>query len=191
MLKKIIDIDHWLFTLINQKANFPIFDKVALLIRQPLTWAPLYLFLIIYAFTRFQKKVWWWIFELIVTISFSDVISSHVLKPLIGRIRPCNNIHIANDIRMLAGYCGQNGSFPSSHASNHFAIAMFIFMTMQQVWGKFTLLFFIWAAMISYAQVYVGVHYPLDVTGGMILGCTIGWINGQIFIKKCGAVQLT
>lgn len=190
MLQQITDADQWLFKLINQKATASFFDQVALIIRQPLTWTPLYLFLLIYAVTRFQKKAWLWIFQLAGTLFLSDTISSSILKPFFGRIRPCNNVALANDIRFLAAYCGQNGSFPSSHACNHFVIAMFMFVTMREAWGRYNWLFFAWAALICYAQVYVGVHYPLDVLGGMLLGCSIGWISGKLFTKKCEPIKL-
>lgn len=45
---------------------------------------------------------------------------------------------------------------------------------------------FLWAAVICYAQIYVGVHFPVDILCGTLLGCTAGYITGAIFNKKVG-----
>jgi membrane-associated phospholipid phosphatase len=145
------------------------------------TWVPLYLFLLVYAITNFPKKAASWIVGLAITPSITDLISSRLIKPAFARMRPCNDPTLVDSIRILVDHCGQNGSFTSSHAANHFGIAMFIWLTMKNVWGDYAAIFFIWAATISYAQVYVGVHFPLDVIGGAILGCLIGWLIATIF----------
>jgi len=90
----------------------------------------------------------------------------------------------------LVDHCGQNGSFTSSHATNHFGIAVFIFITLEKVWGKFNYLFLLWAAAICYAQVYVGVHFPFDVLGGAILGSCIGFAMGKYFNDKMGCIEI-
>ena len=70
--------------------------------------------------------------------------------------------------------CGSGYSFTSSHATNHFAIALFLVL----LWGRkhpfLRYLFPLWAASIALAQVYVGVHYPLDIFVGSLLGVGIG-----------------
>jgi len=89
---------------------------------------------------------------------------------------------------MLAEYCGQNGSFTSSHAANHFGMAVFLFLTLRSIIGKWSGLIFIWAAMICYAQVYIGVHFPFDVAGGALLGFIIGSLTASVFNKRFGLV---
>src|SRR5207237_3045930 len=126
--------------------------------------------------------LWAFLFA-VITVTVSDTISSHILKPLIGRIRPCGDPDFAFKVRLLAG-CGGNGSFPSSHAVNHFGIVMFLFIILYSFAGKWSYLFFLWAAVICYAQVYVGVHYPTDVIGGALIGCFLCWITCTLFIKK-------
>jgi undecaprenyl-diphosphatase len=86
-------------------------------------------------------------------------------------------------VRLLLDHCSGGFSFTSSHAANHFGLAMFIFMTIQPLFKKYTWLFFIWAAVIAYAQVYVGVHYPLDIFVGALIGLFIGWFIGSVFNK--------
>jgi undecaprenyl-diphosphatase len=72
-------------------------------------------------------------------------------------------------------------SFPSSHATNHFAMAMFIYITCSKFHSGIKYLAFFWAAAVAYAQVYVGVHYPIDVLAGATLGCWIGYLTGNYF----------
>jgi undecaprenyl-diphosphatase len=120
--------------------------------------------------------------------ALSDTISSHFLKQLFGRPRPCGDFYFSSHVKLLANYCGANGSFPSSHATNHFALAMFFFVTLKPLKGRWQYLFFLWAAIICFAQVYVGVHYPSDIVGGTILGCFIGWVMGNYFNTKVGAL---
>jgi len=92
-------------------------------------------------------------------------------------------------MRFLANYCPTNSSFTSSHACNHFAMAFFIYRTLKHTspWWR---LVFIWAFLISYAQVYVGVHYPLDVTAGAIVGSCIGWLTSPLFRFQAGTLLL-
>ena len=190
MFKKLIQFDKWLFAKINQTTANSIFDAVMPFFRQPLLWIPLYLFLIVFAIINFPKKAFGWIIGLGLTATVTDIVSSRIIKPLIGRTRPCNDFELVDTIRLLVPSCGQNGSFTSSHAANHFGIAMFVFMTMRPIWGNYTYLFFLWAALISYAQVYVGVHFPLDILGGTIIGCAAGYFIANIFTKKMGPLSV-
>jgi undecaprenyl-diphosphatase len=80
---------------------------------------------------------------------------------------------MAFQIRFLAKYCGSNPSFTSSHALNHFAFAAFVVNSFKGI-SKWIYLLFVWAAIISYSQVYVGVHYPSDVIAGGLLGTLLG-----------------
>jgi len=184
MFKKLIEFDKYLFGIVNQKASNPFFDLIMPFIRQPLFWLPLYFFIVLFAIYNFPKKAGIWIGSMLITVGITDSISSRVFKPLFGRLRPCNNPELSDSIRLLVDHCGQNGSFTSSHATNHFGIAVFIFITLGKLWGKFNYLFLLWAAAICYAQVYVGVHFPFDVLGGAILGSSIGYAMGKYFNNK-------
>jgi undecaprenyl-diphosphatase len=84
------------------------------------------------------------------------------------------------------GYRPQSSSFTSSHAANHFAMATYLYSTLKEKQGKWPLVFFFWAFIISYAQVYVGVHYPIDVTCGALIGILIGYLSGKSFNRTYG-----
>ncbi|HLK30981.1 MAG TPA: phosphatase PAP2 family protein [Puia sp.] len=183
--QQILYYDYLLFTKINRQWTNPFFDAVLPFLRESEIWLPFYLFLLVFATLNFSKKGWWWSFALIMTAITSDLFSSSVMKQLIFRLRPCQDPAISQYVRVLVSYCPQSSSFTSSHACNHFSVAMFIFMTMKHTsnWWR---LVFLWAFAISYSQIYVGVHYPLDIIGGTILGCSIGYGMSVFFRKRYG-----
>jgi undecaprenyl-diphosphatase len=155
----------------------------------PAFWYPFYLFLLVFSLYNYRIKGCWWAVTLIMTAIISDLVSSSVVKSLIFRLRPCSNPDIMDQVRVLVNYCPSNSSFTSSHACNHFAAAWFIFITLNQT-GSWRWLLFVWAFIISYAQVYVGVHYPLDITGGAILGTAIGCGMSVFFRKQFGTLPI-
>ena len=189
MLKTIIEADRYLFLKINQGSRNIFFDIVMPFIREPKFWAPLYLFILLFVFLNFGKKAIWWVIAAAATVTLTDTISSKIIKPLIARPRPCMDPEFSMNVRLLANYCGSNGSFTSSHAANHFGLAMFFYMTMRHIFPKGIYLFFLWAAVICYAQVYAGVHYPTDVIGGAFLGIVAGGFAGRLFNSKVGLLQ--
>jgi len=190
-LHTILQGDYWLFSRINQVWTTPFLDFLFLFMREQELWYPFYLFLLVFATLNFRKKGWLWSAYFIMTVIISDLISSSLIKDhLVFRLRPCNNPAWADSIRFLANYCPSSSSFTSSHACNHFAMAMFIYRTLKHTspWWR---LVFVWAFLISYAQVYVGVHYPLDVTCGAGLGLFIGWFTSRVFRYQGGTLNLT
>jgi undecaprenyl-diphosphatase len=179
LFQKILKYDFSLMLWFNRTFYNPVLERIALLMRESLFHIPLYIFIVLFVALNLKKKAWWWILGVVLLVSFSDLISSHFLKDYFNRPRPCRDPVMANYINFLAKYCGANGSFPSSHAVNHFAFATYTFVSLRKISGYFGLLF-IWAALICLSQVYVGVHYPLDVFVGAILGCIFGFIGGRI-----------
>ena len=175
--------DFQLFQYINSKWNNDLFDAVLPFVRESTFWLPLYLFLLLLVSFNFGKQSIWWILMAILTVSLSDIISSSFLKENLFRLRPCQDPAINDMVRIMIKRCPVSSSFPSSHAVNHFTAAMFIYQTLKFT-SKWWALLFVWAFFIIYAQVYVGVHYPVDVFCGAIIGCFIGWFFASVFNKK-------
>ena len=186
MLTTLLNWDRWLFAKINQDWTNPFFDYMFPLWREAITWVPLYIFLLLFILINFGKRAWPWMIGLLVTVSLCDQISSHLIKPFIDRLRPCNDLLLVDKIRLLLNYCSDSRSFVSSHATNHFGMAFFIYLTLKPYLQKWTYLFFIWAATISYGQVYIGVHYPTDVICGALLGTIIGYFTAWLFNSRFG-----
>jgi len=112
------------------------------------------------------------LFFFLMTASVSDYVSSSIIKPTVERLRPCNDDQISHLV-IHRVTCGNGYSFPSSHATNHMGMAVFLLLLFKNVFAKGRYIFLLWAIIISFAQVYVGVHYPSDILGGWILGTII------------------
>jgi undecaprenyl-diphosphatase len=166
--------DQSLFVYINQVATHPLTDTLMPFFRESTLWIPFYLFLIVFVFVNFGKKGWVWLLFAFITLLLTDQFSSSIIKNWVQRPRPCADPLLYGQVRLLLDHCSGGYSFTSSHATNHFGVATFLFVTLGRYFGNWKYLLFIWAALICYAQVYVGVHYPLDVVFGALLGFLIG-----------------
>ena len=150
-------------------------------VRTSNNWVPLYIVLLGFIIYKWKQNAWRWIVLVIVNVVLTDQISSSIFKPLFHRLRPCVDPLFSNQTRLLLEHCSGGFSFTSSHAANHFGIAVFMVLTLQPLLKNYRFLFLIWAAIIAYAQVYVGVHYPLDILCGAIIGILVGFYNGKLF----------
>jgi undecaprenyl-diphosphatase len=168
--------DMAVFYFINTDCANVIFDMVMPWLRNRFFWAPLYFFTLVFLYVNFPQDWLRMVVFAVCAVVLSDQISSGILKPLFHRMRPCHNFDEVQFIRLLVN-CGSGFSFPSSHAANHFALAMFFIILFPNVW--FIVSITLWASLVGFAQVYVGVHYPLDIIGGMLLGLFIGWVMGS------------
>lgn len=186
LLDRLIAQDQALFHQINGVWVHPLLDRVMPWVRTANNWAPLYVILLVYLFYSWGAKAWKWVVMVAVNITLTDQISSSVFKPFFHRLRPCADPQVMHQARLLLDHCSGGFSFTSSHAANHFGLAMFVFMTLQPLFKKYRFLFFLWAAMIAYAQVYVGVHYPLDILAGSIIGILVGYFCAMLFNKWQG-----
>lgn len=184
------EYDVWLLTHINQDWSSSFLDTVLPYLRETKFWIPLYLFLVLFVTINFKSKGVWWILGFILVAAASDIISSQLIKTNVIRVRPCRDMDVMNQIRFFVNYCPQSSSFTSSHATSHFAQAMFSFLTLAPVIGRWAWLFFLWAFIIAYTQVYVGVHYPFDVFCGALLGCGIGFALAKLFHNRVGMLSL-
>jgi membrane-associated phospholipid phosphatase len=184
------ECDQWLFLSINTEWTNSFFDSIFPWWREANTWVPLYLFFIVFSILNFKQKAFPWILFIIVTLTITDQLSSTFIKNWVERMRPCRDEDLMGQVRLILNNCSGGYSFPSSHATNHFGFAMFIFITLRPILKKWGWLFFVWAATICYGQVYVGVHYPVDVLCGAILGCMIGYLTARFYNKKIGPIPV-
>jgi undecaprenyl-diphosphatase len=147
---------------------------------------PLYLFLLMLVLINFKVKGVWWAVFFLSTVALTDMTGNYVFKHGFERLRPCNDPDFFEQVRLLARYCGVGYSFISNHAANHFGMAAFFFVTFRHLLKNWVWVCLLWAALIGYAQVYVGVHYPADVFTGALLGLAFGISTGSIFNKQFG-----
>lgn len=187
-MQQLLNADKHLFHLINSKWHNSFFDGLMPLVRNANIWLPLYLFLLVFALLNIKKSGWFILF-ILCTVALTDTLSSHIIKNHIFRLRPCQDPDLIGSIRVLASYCPQSSSFTSSHAANHFGLATFASITLYQYAGKWIYLTYLWAFLIIYAQVYVGVHYPFDVFCGALVGVMAGLLTSWIYQKRWGTLN--
>lgn len=170
----LLHFDEMLFHMVNAGCRNGFFDWLMPLLRDKYFWAPFYVFVASFLLINFRKKGLLLLLALVLTVGLSDSLNSQLLKKNVQRLRPCQVLEPSKDMHLLVP-CGAGFSFPSTHAANHFAMAVFLSLAMGPVfrWAKFPLL--AWAASVAFAQVYVGVHFPLDVVFGGLFGALIGW----------------
>jgi undecaprenyl-diphosphatase len=174
--------DFKIFEWINTGMSSPLMDFFMPWLREPIFWLPLYVFLIAYVLFNFGKKSYWFILFTILTVSTSDMTSSRLIKKNVQRARPCHYVESHPDLTVIKRVrCGSGYSFTSSHATNHFAVATFLIMVLGIFLPILKPWLWVWAGMISLAQVYVGVHFPLDILAGALLGIFIGYIYARLF----------
>ncbi len=183
--QKLIELDRELFVIINSKWTNPLFDAIAPFVRNSINWVPLYLFIILFATLNFKVKGVWWVIFFLVTIGLGDMTGTYVFKYGFERIRPCNNPDLTEHLRLLVR-CPSGFGFTSNHAVNHFGMATFLFITFRHLFKKWMLLAFLWAGIIAYAQIYVGVHYPADIICGALVGMIYGIFTGTLFNRFFG-----
>lgn len=170
-LISIVELDQTLFHQLNAEWANIVFDTILPIWRDKYFWLPVYIFIISFSVFNHGKKAYWFLLFLIATVGAADLISSEVIKKNVKRIRPCNDTELV-EVRSLVR-CGSGYSFTSNHAANHFAVSFFLLGTIGLRRRKLRWALVGWAVSIAYAQVYVGVHYPIDVLSGAILGVLI------------------
>jgi membrane-associated phospholipid phosphatase len=187
-IQSLLAIDKAIFNFINQQATNAFADSIFPWWRESITWLPLYLFLLVFLFVNYGKNTWYWLLSIGVAVALSDQISSGIIKPFVHRLRPCADPEMAYTVRLLLNHCSGAFSFTSSHATNHFAAAVFIIKTLYPIMKPYKYAWLFWAASISYGQVYVGVHYPLDIICGAIIGSIIGSMVAAFYKRRIGVV---
>ncbi|MBX2906396.1 MAG: phosphatase PAP2 family protein [Taibaiella sp.] len=179
----LVHYDRMVWYYLNVQWHNEVMDFIMPFLRNQWFWTPLYLFLAIFMPLRFGKYGWFWCAAFIITFGLSDQLSAHLIKPIFARLRPCNDEELKQVVHLLVD-CGSGKSFPSSHAANHFALAVFSAVSLSHISRWVWPVGLFWAASVAYAQVYVGVHFPLDVFCGGLLGAMVGWLTGRLFNKQ-------
>jgi undecaprenyl-diphosphatase len=179
--QKLQEWDTNLFLVLNHDLANPVFDTVLPFFRDSVFWTPLYLFLMAFVFINFGRNGWWWALAFLSTIAITDLVGTYGFKETVQRIRPCNEPELGGQVRLLLQRCSGGYSFLSNHAANHFGLATFIFCTFRVVFKSWAYVFYLWAFLISFAQIYVGAHYPLDIAAGALLGALAGYFTAKCY----------
>jgi undecaprenyl-diphosphatase len=190
----IIEADKQLFMYLNGFYN-SFFDTLMFFITRKETWLPLYLVLVWFIFKTYRSKGYVIVLFLLIGLIASDQLSG-LIKDAVQRLRPVYEPQIKD---MVHNYfrMGGNYGFFSAHAANAFVLAVFTSLLFNN--RLYSSVIIIWALIVSYSRIYLGVHYPLDILAGIAFGSLFGWvfykismiIEGRYFITRQPSIAKT
>lgn len=193
--------DRQLFLLMNGDPAWSLLDEAMFWFSETNFWLPVYLFLLHMVWQRYRVKgaALTLVFTALL-IALCDQVSVHLFKETIERYRPCYNAIVGPETYMVGGcngefvasgnlygktcnghICGGQYGFVSSHAANHFGLSFFLAWVLGRKRRVLFTLLILWAALIGYSRIYLGVHYPGDVLGGAVLGWGIAYLVYRLF----------
>ena len=172
-MEEIIRYDTEFFLLLNNLGSEP-WDELWRIITNKLTFIPLYMFLIYLVYKNYGLK------ETLVVliigglmIATTDQLANLFKYILFKRPRPCREQELELLMRFVADGCGRYGYF-SAHAASSMAAAVFLGLLLKPFYKALPFLLLLWASVVAYSRIYLGVHYPLDIITGMFFGAWIG-----------------
>ena len=198
MLEELLHIDTDILLAINGW-HAPWADRVMWIISEKTTWIALYgllIGLLINKYPRASAQAVKWlrkvpvcavmIVVIVLAVGAADFIASGILKDLVARPRPTRVPVLEGVLHLVNNYRSGQYGFVSSHASTTMACALLFSL----IWRKkiATVGLMLWVAMNCYSRMYLGVHYPLDIIGGLLVGVLVA-VAGYAFLRALGVVS--
>lgn len=198
MFERLIHIDTEILLAINGW-HAPWADTLMWIISAKETWIPLYLLLIGLLVLRYRHpattRVKWMqkvpacvlmIIVIGLAVGAADFIASGILKDWVARPRPSRVPELEGVLHLVNGYKSGRYGFVSSHAANTMACGLLFSL----IWRKkiTTCGLMLWVAANCYSRMYLGVHYPLDILGGLIVGALVAWV-AFVMLRSLGVVS--
>ena len=180
-METLISLDKAFFLWLNGLGS-PKFDNFWMLMTHRESNVIVYLFLWIFISikTSLRKGLYLLIFTGLLILCTDQL--TNLFKFSFARLRPCYDEEIKSLVRLVKPTCGGRFSFFSGHASNSFALAVFFSGILKAYSRLFLYLLLFIAALIAYSRIYIGVHFPLDIFCGMLMGSLIGYLFHKLWI---------
>lgn len=157
------------------------FDGFMFALSNRLTWIPLYISLL-YLIIRTKRSASLWIVgALILCVVLSDHIASGLIKNLVQRPRPSHAVSLEGIVHLVHNYRSGMYGFVSSHAANTFGLALLSSLIIRK--RAFSWVIFSWSVLNMYSRMYLGVHYPFDILGGMLVGISVAMLIFMLLRK--------
>lgn len=180
LINTIVNWDRELFLALNGAHN-GFWDFIMWWSSDKLIWIPVYALFLYVLWKQYKGRIWVVLLFVAFLVFLSDQISVHLFKDVFQRLRPCHEPALQGMVHIVNGKCGGQYGFYSSHASNIFAISLFFILMVKRKGPWQIVPVLLWASLISYSRIYLGVHYPADV----IAGATMGSILGYLVARSC------
>lgn len=177
-MEELLELDKRLLLFLNG-LNTPFLDSVMLMLTETFIWSPLYAILIFFIIKTYGKSSLWILLGVVATILLCDRITSGFMKPFFARLRPSHEPSLEGLLHLVNDYRGGLYGFASSHAANTFGVAFFIWLFLRKHY-RWIWIIFVWATLMTYTRIYLGVHYPTDILVGIAVGLLSGWISQRL-----------
>lgn len=178
-MEGLLQLDTRLFLAVNG-LHGEIPDRVMWWISGTYTWWPFYLAVLgILAW----KKGWQllpMILFIALVVALTDQTSVHLFKNVFQRLRPCHEPSLEGMVHLVNNKCGGQYGFISSHAANVAGVTILLAGWYRRRW--FAGVMILWAFLVGYSRIYLGVHYPADVLAGWLWGLLCGWLIYRLFL---------
>lgn len=182
------NIDNRIVVAINS-CHCPFMDNVILITTDFWFFAAVICFLFAYSFHAGNyRRALLFCTLLIAATGYTDFLCAGVIRPLVQQLRPTNPenpVHVM--LHIVHGYTGGKYGFPSCHAANSFAIAIFSSLWFRKKWLAFLLI--LWALSECYTRLYLGVHYPSDIIFGIMAGSIMAWAVYRLSRKLIASIR--
>lgn len=163
-------MDLSLFQAINFYAGkYPVLDSLAVFFAQYFEYFIL-LILVMFIFVRPKMYA-----KMAITALTAAVFARFILVELIRLFLPRPRPFMVQDINLLVNP-NQEWAFPSGHAAFYFAVATVVY----QYHKMAGILFYLFAFIICFARVFVGLHWPSDIVVGALVGIFVGWLGHKV-----------
>ncbi|MFZ9045700.1 MAG: phosphatase PAP2 family protein [Cyclobacteriaceae bacterium] len=174
MIDYLVTFDKTLFFLLNGWGS-QLMDQFMLFLSAKYPWIPLYAVLVGLLVWKYKASFWIPLLYVLAVFALNDQFTSGFMKPFFERLRPCHDSSLLEIKRV--GKCGGTFGFASSHAANTMGLAISYFFLFGRTW--WTTLLVVWAILVGYSRIYLGVHFPGDVIIGFMVGISAAYLLAQ------------
>ncbi len=188
MIEWLEHLDQQLLIFING-LHTPALDDIMWIISSKFFWFPFYIFLFVLVYIKFSLRtaILFTLFGF-AAVGLADFLATFVFKEMIARYRPSHNQNIGHllhfyEFKPNELYKGGQYGFVSGHATNSFVIAMMFIQRLKSSFKWIAPFLILWALVVCYSRMYLGVHYLSDIIGGAILGTLIAFIFYRIYSR--------
>ena len=178
-MEELIHFDKQLLLAVNGSDSL-LLDYIIMTLTTATTWIPLYLSLLYVVLkSNARREVLFIVASAALCVLLAGTVDDTIVKPLVARWRPTHDPEIGALVDVVDNYRGGNYGFFSAHAANTFSIALFFSLLMRK--RLFVITMLCYSLINCYTRLYLGVHYPGDITVGLIWGALVGWSVYRFF----------